>query len=289
MNQCNMKSKSSLSVVVNYYNPNKVMRVSSMLYFVLESLSEATKLDIEIIVSDGSGFISNDLKKKCNERGWIYLHSDQKIGFADTYNRGMAVATGDYRVWMASDIIVVEGWEKKLISELNRTGAWMAAPYLTSSDYAGQIYNGVIKMLTFSPMAMTFNLNMITKECYEKVGLMSEQFSGCFNDIDYLIRIRQAGGNAIIINAGKIVHISRATLSASSMVNYSVDEKIFSLKYPDLSKPTFGWSYDCTASIFCESKIFRWLFYFCRALPLGRFSFHLLRILAMTEPFFHRR
>ncbi len=64
-------------------------------------------------------------------------------------------------------------------------------------------------MLTFNASSMTFNLNMITRQCVETVGLMDERFTGNYTDIDYLIRIRRAGGEAIIVDAGQILHVAR--------------------------------------------------------------------------------
>ena len=81
------------------------------------------------------------MKNKCVENDWIYLDSSEEISFSETYNKGMRIANGDYRVWMASDIFVSPGWDKRLIEEIERTDSWMAAPYLTSSDYPGQVYN----------------------------------------------------------------------------------------------------------------------------------------------------
>lgn len=283
-----MLTEKSISVVINYYNPHQVSRIYSMLDFVLETLSANTAFPLEIILSDGSGLVSKRLVEKCAEKGWIYLHSLQKIGFAEAYNRGMEVATGDYRVWMASDILVVKGWEKKLIEELERTHAWMAAPYLTSSDYPGQTYNWVVKMVTFHPSAMTFNLNMITRECYEKVGLMDEQFSGCFNDIDYLIRIRGCGGDAIIADAGQVLHVSRATITESTMVDGGVDRERFLKKYADLTSSRPEMQYDYLSPVLCQSGTYRRLMRFCQLIPSKNFANRLSRLIMKFEPMFHR-
>jgi len=278
----------TVSVIVNYFNPNQVERIHSMLDFVVESLSANTTLPLELIISDGSGFISHDLSKKCVERGWVYLHSDEKIGFSDAYNRGMKIAKGDYRVWMASDIILGMDWETRLISEMERTHAWMASPYLSSSDYPAQVYHWVAKMVTFQPSSMTFNLNMITAECYDKVGLMDEQFSGCFNDIDYLLRIRQSGGDAIIVDAGQILHVSRGTISESTMVDGNSDLTRFLLKYPALISPRAEWQYNYISSQLCKSRMYRQLIRCCNLLPNNRLVERISRLVMKFEPLFHR-
>jgi GT2 family glycosyltransferase len=245
------------SVIVNYYNPSRSPKSTAMLHFALEALAANTSSTLELILVDGSGATNVDLAEKCKLRNWRYLECPHKGVFAKIYNQGMQAAAGEYRVWMASDIFVPAGWDRVLISELRRTGAWMAAPYLTNSDYASQTYHWVIRMKTFYPSAMTFNLNMITSKCYQKVGLMDEQFSGCFNDTDYLIRIRKAGGEAIIANAGQVVHLSRGTPTAISTINGNEDAKKFLTKYPELASKFEDWQYDCVASIFCRSLLFR--------------------------------
>lgn len=282
------QSKIIVSIIINYFNPNESLLLSTMLDFVLESISSHTQYKFELIVSDGSGKKSLKLFEKCSGRGWKYLFTEEKVGFAYAYNRGMEAATGDYRVWMASDIIVSKGWESKLISEMIRTSSWMAAPYLTNSDYAGQVYNWVAKMHTFYPSAMTFNLNMITRECYEKVGLMDEQFSGCFNDVDYLIRIREFGGKAIVVDAGHVLHVARATVSESTMVNGSQDMQRFIKKYPYLQSSRLSMQYDSLSSIFYHSNIYRQLLRTCYLIPINSISNRAVRFVMKFEPFFHK-
>lgn len=280
-----MNSLPLISVIVNYFNPQKHSQLEAMIIFTLECLSNYTSYPLELILADGSGRRSELLVNKCQEREWIYLESSVEETFAQTYNRGMVKATGDYRVWMASDIFVTKGWEKILIQELERTGAWMAAPYLTSSDYIPQTRNLPIRMYTFYPSSITFNLNIITRDCYEKIGLMDEQFSGCYNDIDYLIRIRKAGGEVIIVNAGQILHFGSATTSVNSNVNYDKDTQLFSLKYSEIICPRDWWYGTPSLS---KSWIYRQLLFASSFLFRGRLSHYLFEFLGRMEPYFHK-
>lgn len=282
-----------VSVIVNYFNPKDNPRISATLNLALESLAAYTEYPLELIIVDGSGRKSPELALKSQERGWIYLECTAKgsTSFARTYNQGMEAATGDYRVWMASDIFVNVNWEKNLIAELERTKAWMAAPLLTSSDYLAQTQNLVMQMSTFKPSAMTFNLNIITKECYEKVGLMDERFSGCFNDLDYLLRIREAGGEAIIVDAGQIIHIGRATRnspSVGSTVNHRQDHQLFLEKYPKLKDSNPYWDFNYVAPILCKSWAYRQLIRACYSLPIKAIKSELVYLAMRLEPLFHR-
>jgi GT2 family glycosyltransferase len=40
-------------------------------------------------------------------------------------------------------------------------------------------------------------------KCLETVGYIDEQFSGCFNDVDYALRIRHHGGEVAIVFAAE--------------------------------------------------------------------------------------
>jgi GT2 family glycosyltransferase len=280
-----MNDNPLVSVIVNYFNPNEHSQLEAMIIFTLECLNTCTSYPLELIIADGSGKRSELLANKSQQRGWIYLESSFRETFAQTYNRGMVVATGDYRVWMASDIFVTKGWEKHLIKELERTGAWMAAPYLTYSDYVSQRINLPLKMYTFFPSLITFNLNMITSDCYEKVGLMDEQFSGCFNDVDYLIRIRKAGGEAIIVNAGQILHFTRATTSVNSSVDYDKDMQLFLQKYPEIASQK-DWAYG--TPFLSKSWIHRQLLFASSFLLRGRLARKLYEFTARIEPLLHK-
>lgn len=258
-----MVKEPKISIIANYFNPVANHRIRSMIRYSLECYTSYTICLHEIILVDGSGSMDDDLCEYCTSRGIRYLLCPDKGAFAKIYNLGMAAATGDYRVWSASDIFVCQGWDERLIGEMQRTGAWMAAPYLTNSDYISQIRYWPLQMKTFSASYMTFNLNMVTRECVEKVGMMDDRFTGNYNDIDYLVRIRRAGGNAIIVDAGQVLHVARGTSSVSSTFRLDEDLRQFLEKYPEFRTNRAGWPYDMTAPLFHRSRLYRQLMRIC--------------------------
>lgn len=272
-----------VSVVVNYFNPQDNPRVAAMVLFALECLAAFTESPHELILVDGSGKVSPAISDHCGERGWNYQTCPDKGAFALIYNQGMRAARGRFGVWMASDIFVCTGWDKKLIAELERTGAWMAAPYLTNSDYLSQTRNYPIKMWTFVPSAMTFNLNMITRRCLDTVGYMDDRFTGNFNDSDYLIRIRQAGGEAIVVDAGQVLHAARATSSVASTFRYDDDLNRFIEKYPELVRRHGGTDLNLAHPLLCRTRLYRGLIKLCYLTP-KRLAFRLHQQLARLEP-----
>jgi len=279
-----------VSVVINFFNPNDVPRLNAMVLFALECLAAYTEYPLELILVDGSGKRTVAVADRCAERGWIYLECPDKGAFARIYNQGMQAAKGEYCVWMASDLFVTAGWEKKLIGEMRRTGAWMAAPYLTNSDYPSQTLNWVVKMRTFTPCYMTFNLNMITRECFEKIGGMDDRFTGNFNDNDYLVRIRKMGKQAIIVNCGQIAHMARATSAVASTFKWDQDKDRFLEKYPELGIPGgTGWrTYDLRSPLLTRSRIFKLLVSLSYAAPpMSKLQDRLIRFAFKIEPLLH--
>jgi len=278
-----------LSIIVNHFNPNSNSRLETMCILALEIYKDYTTLEHEVILSDGSGLFSDALDKKCKDLGYTYLPSQEKMSFSESYNQGLRVCKGEYISLCANDIFICPGWDVRLIQELTRTNAWMAQPYLTSSDYPCQNFDYPYKRKTYNTSAMTFNLNIMTRECLEKVGLLSNDFSGCYNDSDYLIRIRNLGRHVITVDAGRITHLGKATTSTagSSFVAFEEDMIKFKNIYPLYSKTVgLAW-HDVTNPIFSNSIIFRKSIKFVDGLSNGKLRERLLHVIYRLEPILH--
>jgi GT2 family glycosyltransferase len=266
-----------VSVVVNSFNPRGDSRLRSMTEFALRCYRASTPTDHELILVDGSATRDARLAEICDELGYRYLHQGRRLAFAEGYNAGMAESRAPWVVLAASDIFVVPGWLEKLLAEANRTGAWMAAPYLSFSDYPSQRLQYVVSPQTFVPNHLTFNLNLISRQCIEEVGLLDEQFSGCFNDVDYVLRIRAAGGEVILANCGEITHLGSATLSKSALLAmHERDWPRFEAKWPG------AWDSDALR-LHDRGRRLRWLAAFLRRVP-RRWRGDLRKMLYRFEP-----
>jgi GT2 family glycosyltransferase len=271
-----------ISVAVSYFNPTASDRLRAMVTFALECLTAYTRSPVELLVMDGSGKVDEALSRTCETRGWPYHPSTEVESFGRTYNRGAELARGDHVVLMASDIFVCQDWDQKLLSEMARTGAWMAAPFLSISDYPVQCRDYPVRRCTFHPSFMTFNLNVITRACMERVGLMDEKLSGGYNDIDYLLRIRGEGGTVIMVDAGPITHLGRATLSVQTkMTSEGVDFEYLRAKYPKLRDSDPHGLFDWRHPLLMGSRAYATLMRLC--VKFGGVPF-----LRRFEPMFHR-
>jgi GT2 family glycosyltransferase len=169
----------------------------------------------------------------CAELGYRYLNQGRRLSFAEGYNTGARASRAPWVVLAASDIFVVKGWLEALLAAAEDTGAWMISPYLTCSDYPAQRRQRVVSCRTYAPNYLTLNLNLISRHCIEKIGLLDEQFSGCFNDVDYVLRIRAAGGDIALTDCGEVTHLGSATLTKPSLIAmYAHDLPLFEAKWP---------------------------------------------------------
>ena len=277
-----MENNKLISIVINYFNPKEHPRIEATLLLAMESVSSYTHNSHEVIISDASTNESIKIKELCLKKKWIYLHMPG-ASFPEGFNKGASKATGEYLVLMASDIFVCEGWDKVLLSELKRTCAWMAAPYLTASDYRTQTQFWVLKMKTFIPSAMTLNLIMMRTEHFTKLGMLDQRL-GHFNDIDLLFRVRELGGEAIITYCGQVSHISGATISVATNFNYKKDKEIFLEKHPYLKSKNPKIDYNHYDKRFMRSRFLRFYFLVANLIPSTRISSFFILLGGRIEP-----
>lgn len=229
-----MTSASPLvSIVVNSFNPKGDARIRSMTEFTLRCYKAHTEPAHELTLVDGHSEPDPKLAAACAELGYRYLNEGRRLSFAEGYNTGMRASGAPWVVLAASDIFVVKGWLEALLAAAESTGAWMTSPYLTCSDYPTQRLQYPVAKRTCAPNYLTLNLNLVSRRCIEAAGYLDEQFSGCFNDVDYVLRIRQAGGEVALTYCGEVTHLGSATLTQPALLAmYQHDQPLFETKWP---------------------------------------------------------
>lgn len=230
----NTKYELHLSIVVNYFNPKSDSYVLAVTKLCIESIYKYTTMSFELILADGSGFPNLELEHYSREKNLRYQSSEKPEKYATSFNRGLKSGKGKFLVILANDIFLNEGWDQALTSPFSDAGIWMTVPYLSYSDFSPQIRSFTLSARNCTPRLITFNVNVIPRWVYEAIGPIDENLSGCFNDIDYLIRIRRNGGSIKIIDCGNLTHLGKGTLSTSSLVSYENDKTLFLNKYPEL-------------------------------------------------------
>jgi GT2 family glycosyltransferase len=266
-----------VSIIVNSYNPKGDPRVRAMTEYALHCYHDFTGPAHELILVDGDAGPDPLLDAVCAQLGYRYLHLGRRLSFAEGYNAGLRAAGGPWRVLAASDILVVAGWLEGLLDAAEGTGAWMVSPYLSQSDYPAQRLHHVISRRTYAPQYLTFNLNLISPRCMEAAGYLDEQLSGCFNDVDYTLRIREQGGEVALAYCGEITHIGRGTLGLDGIrTMYARDLPVFEAKWPGV------WN-SRTYRLNDAGGLEKWLLRLERILP-SRLRRHCLGLIDRVEP-----
>jgi GT2 family glycosyltransferase len=244
------------SVIFNYFNPKRNAYLQRTALYALESLVQTTsRTECEIVCADGSGSDCDALAGFARAHELVYAPSARPEMFAETYNRGCEVARGDVLVLCASDIVVNGPWLGEMVGHLERTGAAMVCPYLSYADYIAQCYSAPLRRSTFAPCCLTINVNAIRAETWQTVGPLDVSYTGNYNDIDYLIRLRKHGLQAVVADCGLISHLGSATLSVSSQLRREQDEVTFAQKNPEFATKDF-W-HKCWHPLLCRSAVLR--------------------------------
>ncbi len=275
-----------VSVVVNYFNPKRSGYLRQTAFFALASLRESAEGDCEVLLADGSGQVCDAMADHCREEGAVYLPVGAPESFAQTYNRGAAAATGNVLVLCASDIFVAPGWIEGVAQHLERTGAAMVCPYLSYSDYAAQCSSAVARRNPFAPCAMTINLNAIRRDVWNQVGSLDTSFSGNYNDVDYLIRLRRAGQSAVVADCGAITHLGSATLRVSTLVDAGKDSETFRSKHGEFAYA--GFWHKCWHPLLCRSRVFGAILRTSAQLVPASKRYAALSAVLRFEPLFNR-
>lgn len=278
-----------LSLVVNYFNPSAISRVQAIATLCLEALKDCTKCDLEVILSDGSGVECPVIKACCERLGFVYTVSPTPKNFEAIYNHGLAMARGEYVGILENDVFVVKDWDVPLFAEMERTGAALAVPYISSCDNHIQQTGFVARHVTFEPTNISHNIMVFDRRALAAVYPLDTRFNANFNDNDMYVRIKRAGLKIIVVNCGGIVHYRGSSSAYNPWNPMAVDYEIFMGKYPELKTWRVGYGpYSFAEPLFCRSWTYRWLLKCCAALPSRKLGLYAIKHAMRLEPFFHR-
>lgn len=208
------------SVIVPVYNrPREVGDL-------LESLTEQTRQDFEVIVvEDGSSVNSEDVVEQYKNRLPIRYYWKQNAGPGPARNFGFAHAKGDYFVVFDSDCILpptyfeavdqalktdaLDAWggpdrAHAQFTVVQRAMAYTMSAFITT----GGIRGGKKRIGWFQPRS--FNMG-ISRAVYERTqGFSFDRFA---EDIEFSIRMKKAGFRTGLISDAFVFHKRRANLA----------------------------------------------------------------------------
>ncbi len=225
-----------VSIIIPSYNNIKI------LHKCLDSIWKKTAYPhYEVIVVDNGsdGAIVDFLKDLSSKEPRLKVIFNKKnLGFAKANNIGIAIAKdSEYIVLLNDDTVVTHGWLGRLIWYLQQPNIKLVGPVTNWTANEARIdvdyknLNGLdefARRYCLQHQRQAFELPMLAmycvamkKELIDEIGLLDERFGlGMFEDDDFSLRVRKAGGRVICAEDVFIHHWGRATLSRLKQSEY---------------------------------------------------------------------
>ncbi len=179
----------------------------------VDSLRKHTTAPHEIIVvNNGSDAATTRYIRSL--RGVRVIANRSNLGFARAVNQGMRAARGRYIGWINSDTVCTPEWLERMIDALQSDPAIAAVGPMTNRSAGAQVVR-LKRDAGSDPKALdryarawsmmhdgqrrdvrrlTGFFTLFKRRAVDEVGLLDERFgTGCYEDYDYCLRLRQAG------------------------------------------------------------------------------------------------
>ncbi len=177
---------------------------------------------------------------------WRWLCLDKNTGFTGAINAGIKQARGEYIVLLNDDTVVDQHWLGELIITQQRTSADMVASKIYLSDKKtldslgfGFAWRGkaealdqnlqcslssekdywlnnpelLAKTKMVEPFGPDAAAALYTKELFDKIGLLENDFFAYLEDVELALRARQAGMNCVLAEKAIVYHYKHVTSS----------------------------------------------------------------------------
>ncbi len=264
-----------IGVVVNYFwRPSFPKTIQLVTWSALLGLHNCDFIK-NVVVVDGSPMPDPFIAEITNQLGYELLSPEGNLSFAEGFNAGINYLDNEYICLMANDVFPTKHFFEKCYQWIVLQDVGCVFPYLSFSDYPGQMYSFVRKSITCEPTSMTLNLNIFKKKVLKDIGGINEEFTGAYNDVIALMEIRNLGYRAILVGETKVNHIGK--LSISEGTNYIIDGRDFRLfqsNYPNYIAKHGKWRLTRWKAPFSVNKkvsCFWWVCQNCKSTRIRRF------------------
>lgn len=172
---------------------------------------------------------------------WI----DENVSFSNSMNTGLAEAIQEEQEYIC--ILGNDGfpedanWLDKLIHTQKTYQASIVCPEPSLPDISvyerlkiGPIGEGVSEYRMFPAICW-----LMTEQTFLETGFFDERFKiGCYEDDDYVLRLRQAGGHIAVDHKVKLIHLLSQTFSKipNSQQEYSNNRVRLEKKWEEIIK-----------------------------------------------------
>jgi O-antigen biosynthesis protein len=190
--------------------------------------------DVEVIVID-NGSRDPRTKRYLERGGMRVIRDDRPFNFSALNNRAVAEARGEVVVLLNNDVEIVEGtWLSRLVAEAARPDVGAVGARLLFPDgtiqHAGVLiglhglaghpyrhmsgsfvgYHGRL-CVTHTVSAVTAACLAVRRDLYREIGGFDERLAVAFNDVDFCLRLREAGYRNLLVPSAVLVHHESAT------------------------------------------------------------------------------
>jgi GT2 family glycosyltransferase len=184
-----------------------------------------TALNYEtIIVETGSDCLRDEAD--------IHIYEKDKTTATRSMNNGFKIARGDYVVLLTNDVYVTNKWLECLLDcfKLKDCGAATLASNQFNHVKEDKIEEG-----------NWFSVAMIKREVFDKIGYFDEDFTGIFDDTDWLLRMYKAGWRMYRNFNCVVEHLVGQThyISPQHQKNYERNRILYNKKHEGCTLPFF--------------------------------------------------
>ena len=241
-----MNSSIDLSVIIVNYN------VKDFLQSLLLSLNKALKnISHEIIIVDNASTDGSVELIKNNFQNITLIANKENLGFSRANNQGLKNSNGKYLLLINPDTIVSEDTISEMINFFkNNPGTGLAGCKILNPDGSLQLacrrsfpgpwtsfckVTGLSSLFPKSKIFARYNLTyldenrsyevdavsgsfmMFTREVYEKIGGLDEEYFMYGEDLDFCYRIQKVGYKIFYVHNTKIIHYKGESTKRSTL------------------------------------------------------------------------
>lgn len=178
----------------------------------IESVRATATKDIEVVLVDnGSTPEESEALKALGAEA--YLHFDDMLGFPAAINRGDDASGGDWLLLLNNDTeIATPGWDA-LLTEAAGDGLTIVSPVLDFVFNRTQYVGSCAEEIAATDL-LCFVAVLMRRTTWDAIGELDERFGlGNWEDNDYCLRLKQAGGQALVDPRVFVHHAGHATNS----------------------------------------------------------------------------
>lgn len=195
------------AVVLNWKDPESTGQC-------VESLLRDQWIDSIVVVDNET---EGKLRALRSDRVTVVEHSDN-LGFSRGVNSGIRTALADGADWVLAinnDAILTSGAGAALVSAAtSHEGAGILAPRVANPDGSDQSTGGQFNPVTAGTRDknnsridyFTWACVLVPSTTFERVGLLSEDYFMYWEDVDFGLRVRDAGLTLVAVNDAVVVH-----------------------------------------------------------------------------------